>query len=122
MSYATLEYYKTTFEGQSISDDDTQKWLDRSADDIDLICGYGFDFEDLSSFQQELIKKANCYQAENYIKNGDEELSYNNLSIGQFSISGSTEKKYFSRKGYSFLANAGVLFRGVKCNQYREVY
>ena len=67
--YADLAYYKTSYIGETATDAEITKWLSRAGDDIDATTG-GIDTDTLNSFQLELVKTANCAQAEFYIMNG----------------------------------------------------
>ena len=40
MAYADLTYYKTTYGGRSVVDDETTKWLERASDDLDMMTGF----------------------------------------------------------------------------------
>lgn len=72
--YADSDYYENTFMGNTIPDDELNNKLELASDKIDSltynrIVGIGFD--NLTSFQQEKIKKAVCCQADFMYKYGD---------------------------------------------------
>jgi hypothetical protein len=116
MAYADLTYYKTTYGGRSVSDPETTKWLSRAADDIDHMTGHSIVEADLSAWQLDMVKKANCAQAEYYVTNGD---AYNSdtvqsASIGKFSYSGgSSARPTLSPRAINYLADSGLMFAGV---------
>ena len=100
-----LAYYKSTYIGSH--DAEITKWLSRAADDIDAMTG-GIDTDTLNSFQLELVKKANCAQAEFYIMNGDVMGgSASSISLGSFSMSGASETGSFSSRARNYLNQAG---------------
>ena len=112
--YADLTYYKTTYIGETATDAEITKWLSRASDDIDAMTG-GIDTDDLNSFQLELVKKANCAQAEFYIMNGDVMGgSASSISLGSFSMSGASETGSFSSRAKNYLILAGLGFAGVQ--------
>lgn len=72
--YADAAYYKNTFKGSTVPDDELENRLEAASDKIDSltysrIIGAGFD--NLTSFQQEKIKKAVCIQADFMYRYGD---------------------------------------------------
>ena len=84
MSYVDLDYYKNTFKGTIISDEQIDTQLDLASDTIDSltfnnIIAVGFDL--LTSFQQDKVKKAVCCEAEFLYQYGD----YINLPLNSFS-------------------------------------
>lgn len=117
MAYADLTYYKTTYGGRSVVDAETTKWLERAADDIDHMTSHSIVEADLSAWQLDQVKKANCAQAEYYVINGD---TYNtdavqSASIGKFSYSGgSSSRPTLSPRAISYLSDAGLMFAGVQ--------
>lgn len=66
MSYVDYDYYKNTF-GGTLDETTVTKLLEESSDQVDRLT-YGRirkkGFNNLTEYQQELIKKAVCYQAE----------------------------------------------------------
>jgi hypothetical protein len=110
MAYADLTYYKTTYLGTSVIDAETTKWLSRAADDIDAMGS--IDVDELTASQLELLKKANCAQAEYYVSNG---AIYNegvqSASIGKFSYSGKSSsgmQGLLSSRAMQYLLTAGL--------------
>lgn len=86
MAYVDYEYYKTTFKGE-LDEETVTKLLDEASDQIDRLT-YGrirwIGFENLTEYQQEMIKKAVCYQVE-FIYNYGE---YLNIPIDSYSAGG----------------------------------
>lgn len=83
--YVTKEYYVDTFKGTGIPNDDIEKYLGLAQEKIDDITFnriVGIGFNNLTSFQQENIKKAICKQAEYYFENGINPLS----SVSGYSV------------------------------------
>lgn len=117
MAYADLTYYKTTYGGRSIVDDETTKWLERASDDLDMMTGFQIVESNLSLWQLTQVKKACCAQAEFYVTNGE---TYNagtvqSASIGKFSYSGSSgsSRPTLSPRAMSYLSSTGLMFAGV---------
>lgn len=110
MAYADLSYYKTTYLGASVIDAETTKWLSRASDDIDAMVS--IDVDELTAGQIDLLKRANCAQAEYYVSNG---ATYNDgvqsASIGKFSYSGKTSSGMhglLSSRAMQYLLTAGL--------------
>lgn len=84
MAYVDYEYYKNEFKG-NLDEDVVSKLIEESSDEIDKLT-YGRirrrGFNNLTEFQQGLIKKAVCYQAEFLNTYG----SYLSSPLGGFSI------------------------------------
>lgn len=120
MSYATLDYYKTTYQGAIDTDANITKYLARASDDIDIACGLSFTYADLDAVYQELVQKATCAQAENYVINGDGLGDIASLSIGSFSVSdtgaknGSAQRPVLASRAVQFLALTGLMNRSVR--------
>lgn len=91
MAYADADYYKDTYKGTTIPDDDIERELARASSDIDSmtynrIVARGFD--NLSSFQQEQVRKATCAQAEFLNQYGElADLPLKSFSAGSISMS-----------------------------------
>lgn len=90
MAYVDYDYYKNTFKG-SLCIESIERLLGEASDQIDRLT-YGRirrkGFENLTEFQQEMIKKAVCYQAEFLANYGDYLSSpLSGFSIGDVSLS-----------------------------------
>ncbi|CAK7070122.1 hypothetical protein [Tissierella sp.] len=85
MTYADYNYYKDTYKG-TLDEETAAKLLEESSDQIDRLT-YGRirkkGFENLTEYQQGLIKKAVCYQVDFISAYGQ----YLNMPLSGFSIS-----------------------------------
>lgn len=120
--YATPEYYKNTFEGRMIPEDEQKKALAQASRHIDSltynrIVGRGI--SSLSTFQQEVIREVTCLQAEFEYENSDEI----NTILSGYSINGVSAQfgnswNVFAEKGvamkrdvYALLSQTGLCCR-----------
>lgn len=97
MAYVDSDYYKNTYKGNIIPDDELDNKLDLASDDINSltynrIIGIGFD--NLTPFQQDKIKKAVCIQADFLYEYED----YINLPVNSYTA-GSLNLNFGSSKG-----------------------
>lgn len=127
MSFADLTYYRDTYNGRTVSDDDElQRLLDRAAQDLELYLGETITLTDYETDQQTALKNANCAQAEYMSVNGDGLDSFDSFSLGQFSISSKSSAQSMigglSKRAYQYLLIAGLSFRGIRCSRYRAEY
>ncbi|MEY8357110.1 hypothetical protein AALB39_27720 [Lachnospiraceae bacterium 54-53] len=86
-SYVTPEYYKETYKGSTVPDDELEKALRQSSRHIDsLTCNriLGRKFSSLTEFQQEVIQEVICQQADFEYENDDEI----NTILSSYSING----------------------------------
>lgn len=84
--YADADYYKNTFKGTVIPDEDLDNKLELASDDIDSLAYNRITaagFQNLTLFQQDKIKKAVCLQAEFIYQYGD----YFNLPVSSYTAS-----------------------------------
>lgn len=84
MQYVSSDYYKNTFKGTIILDDELNTQLELASDNIDSltfnnIVATGFD--KLTPFQQDKVQKAVCIQAEFLYQYSD----YINIPVNSFS-------------------------------------
>ena len=90
IAYVDYEYYRDTF-GGDLEEDEAKRLLEEASDQVDRLT-YGRirarGFKNLTEYQQEMIKKAVCHQAE-FINNYGEYLSspLGGFSIGDVSLS-----------------------------------
>lgn len=94
--YADETYYKETFKGSTIPDDELANKLDRASDQVDSltfnrIVGRGFD--NLTEFQQDKVKKAVCIHADFVYQYGE----YIDMPLAGFTA-GSTTVNFNSNK------------------------
>lgn len=84
MAYVDSNYYKATFKGTVIPDEQLDNQLELASDDIDSLtynCIVATGFNNLTQFQQDKVQKAVCLQAEFLYQYGD----YINLPVNSFS-------------------------------------
>lgn len=81
--YVDSNYYKTTYKGTVIPDDQLQNKLELACDNIDSLTYNSISakgFSNLTPFQQDKIQKAVCYQADFLYQYGD----YLNLPVDSY--------------------------------------
>ena len=120
--YVTPEYYKETYKGSMVPDDDLEKALRQASRHIDSltynrIVGRGF--SNLTEFQQEVIREVVCLQSDFEYENADEI----NTILSSYSINGVSAQfgsswNIFTDKGiamkrdvYSQLSQTGLCCR-----------
>lgn len=119
LSYVDYEYYKNTFKG-SLDEKIASRLLEEASDQVDRLT-YGrirrMDFENLTEYQQEMIKKAVCYQAE-FINNYGEYLNMpiSGFSAGDISLSFDKDNQgaggiVADKKTLDYLAQTGLSTR-----------
>lgn len=93
--YADYEYYSNIFKGKLISEDEENLLQDASDDIDDMTFGRvrGKGFNNLTDYQQELIKKAICQHAEFNKKYG----TFLNAPVSSYSV-GKTSMSFNSEK------------------------
>lgn len=122
--YADLDYYRTTYIGETVSDDTTlTKYLTRATQDIDTASLGRIDTDDMGDEQLTLLKNANCAQAEFYAQNGTADLG-GSVSLGSFSGSdgGSMSFGGMCSRAIRFLSLTGLLNRSVASYPNRKLY
>jgi len=86
LAYVDYKYYKDTYKG-TLDEDTATKLLEESSDQVDRLT-YGRirkkGFDNLTEYQQELIKKSVCYQADFINSYGE----YLNMPIDGYSAGG----------------------------------
>ena len=115
MGYATAEFYKTEYHGNSIPDDILQGVLDRASDEVDILTRRKIHklggFSQLSKFEQNQVRLAVCHQADHlHTKASLEGLS--SYSIGDVSVSFDTSAAYNSQC-VSYLGATRLMYRGL---------
>lgn len=119
MSYADYEYYKDAYKG-NLDEETVVKLLEESSDEVDKLT-YGRirrkGFENLTKYQQELIKKAVCYQAD-FIDNYGEYLNMpiTGFSAGDVSLTFNKDNQgaggiIADKKVLSYLSQTGLTSR-----------
>ena len=123
--YASVEYYKTTYRG-NLEDENIDKALQQASRHIDTltynrIVGIGFD--NLTEYQQGIIKECECLMADWETENAD----YINSMLSSYSLNGAsmsftgnsasavvTNGVAVSRDIYSHLQKCGLCTRSLR--------
>ena len=115
--YANSEYYKNTFKGTLITDDnDIIKYLTLASEKIDELTFnriVAIGFENLTSFQKEKIQRAVCLHADYIFENGTEIAQISSFSVLDINVSvdnkNSIEAKYGTNKDiYNLVKQTGL--------------
>lgn len=119
LAYVDYDYYKDTYKG-TLDNDTAIKLLEESSDQVDRLT-YGRirkrGFANLTEYQQEMIKKAVCYQAD-FISNYGEYLNIpiDGYSAGGISLSFSKDNQgaggiIADKKTLDYLSQTGLTVR-----------
>lgn len=119
MAYVDYKYYKDTYKG-TLDEDTVTKLLEESSDQVDRLT-YGRirkkGFDNLTEYQQELIKKSVCYQTD-FINNYSEYLNMpiNGYSAGGISLSFSKDNQgaggvIADKRTLDYLSQTGLTVR-----------
>jgi len=114
MVYVDAFYYKSEYFGEIEDDTQLARLLARASEKIDIITfNRSRNFEKLSQYEQEMIKKAVCCEADAINEYGEQDISLASYSIGDVSISNNTgaQETLISKKAQSYLANTRLLSR-----------
>ena len=108
--YVTPEYYKDTYKGSAVPEDELERALRQASRHIDSltynrIVGRGF--SDLTEFQQEVIQEVVCLQADFEHENADEI----NTILSSYSINGVSAQ--FGSSWNVFMDNGVAMKRDV---------
>ena len=120
--YADIEYYKTTYKGK-LDDADVEQALQKASRHIDTLTYnriVAIGFENLTEYQQEIIKECSCLMADWETENAD----YINSLLSSYSLNGAsmtfngnsanafvTNGIAVSREIYSHLQKSGLCCR-----------
>lgn len=120
--YVTTEYYKETYKGSTVPEEDLEKALRQASRHIDSltynrIVGQGF--SSLTEFQQEVIREVVCMQADFECENADEiNTILSSYSLNGASVSFGSSWNVFTDKGiammrdvYALLSQTGLCSR-----------
>lgn len=120
--YATPEYYRETYGGSIIPEEELGKALRKASRHIDSltynrIVGQGF--SNLTSFQQDVIREVVCEQAEFEYENADEiNTILSSYSLNGASVQFGSSWNVYTEKGvaikrdvYAFLSQTGLCCR-----------
>lgn len=121
--YATLEYYRTTYIGQAVSDDTKlTQLLTRASDDMDIACMGRVDTTEMNTVALDYLMKATCAQAESYAQEGTADAS-GSVSLGSFSMSGkeSAAPGGVCKRSARYLVLTGLMDRAVASMPVRNL-
>lgn len=120
--YATPEYYRETYGGSTIPEEELGKALRKASRHIDSltynrIVGQGF--SNLTDFQQDVIREVVCEQAEFEYENADEiNTILSSYSLNGASVQFGSSWNVYTEKGvaikrdvYAFLSQTGLCCR-----------
>ena len=120
--YVTPEYYKETYKGSTVPEDELERVLKQASRHIDSltynrIVGRGF--SNLTEFQQEVIQEVICLQADFEHENADEiSTILSSYSLNGASVSFGSSWNVFTDKGiammrdvYALLSQTGLCCR-----------
>lgn len=119
IAYADYEYYRDTYKG-TLEENVAIKLLEEASDQVDRLT-YGRirarGFNNLTEYQQEMVKKAVCYQVD-FINSYGDYLStpLSGYSIGDVSLSFSQENQgaggiMADKKALNYLSQTGLTVR-----------
>ena len=123
--YAGIEYYKNTYKG-NLEDADAEKALEKASRHIDTLTYnriVGIGFENLTEFQQGIIKECECLMADwetentDYINNMLSSYSLNGASMsftGQSASATVVSGVAVSREIYSHLQKCGLCTKNLR--------
>jgi hypothetical protein len=120
--YVTPDYYKGTYKGSTVPEDELERALRQASRHIDSltynrIVGKGF--SNLTEFQQEVIQEVICLQADFECENADEiNTILSSYSLNGASVSFGSSWNVFTDKGiammrdvYALLSQTGLCCR-----------
>lgn len=116
MGYVTAEWYKNTYQGNSIPDDKLQGTLDKASMDVDTLTRRKIKklggFSQLSEFEQTRVQLAVCSQADHlYLKSSMEGVS--SYSIGDISVSMEEAVDTYDKGCIMYLNSTRLMYRGL---------
>ena len=120
--YVTPHYYKESYKGSTVPDEDLEKALRQASRHIDSltynrIVGRGF--SSLTEFQREVVQEVTCQQADFEYENADEiNTILSSYSLNGASVSFGSSWNVFTDKGvammrdvYALLSQTGLCCR-----------
>lgn len=116
MTYADGIFYKTQYYGVEIETAELERLLARASEKIDeATYNRSRHFDSLSEYEQEMIKKATCAEAEALHTYGEYDVNLASYSIGDVSVSmsndGNNGTSLISKKAYKYLSNTRLISR-----------
>ena len=116
MGYATVEFYKNTYHGNSIPDTELTSMLDKASHDVDRITRMKIKklggFSQLSEFEQLNVQLAVCAQADHlHIKYSMRGVS--SYSIGDVSVNLESAVDDYDKSCVAYLTSTRLMYRGL---------
>lgn len=114
MIYADAFYYKSQYFGEIEDDTELARLLSRASEKIDTITfNRSRNFDKLSAYEQEMIKKATCCEADALHEYGEQDVNLASYSIGDVSISNNVNVNdtLISKRAMTYLSNTRLLSR-----------
>jgi hypothetical protein len=116
MGYATVEFYKNTYHGNSIPDAELTSMLDKASNDVDRITRMKIKrlggFSQLSEFEQLNVQLAVCSQADHlHLKSSLHGVS--SYSIGDVSVNLEKAVDDYDKGCVAYLSSTRLLYRGL---------
>lgn len=88
MMYASADYYKNDWCGDTIPDAELDKYLTRASAKVDVATyNRTADFENLSNYEQNKVRQAVCAEADALYTYGENDVNVASYSIGDVSVS-----------------------------------
>lgn len=114
MTYVDAFYYKSEYFGTIEDDTELARLLARASEKIDIITyNRSRNWDRLSDYEKEMIKKAVCCEADAIDEYGEQDASLASYSIGDVSISNNTatSDSLISKKAVAYLSNTRLVSR-----------
>jgi len=113
MPYVDATYYKNSYYGTVVPDDELDTYLGRASNHIDILTFYRIEnIDDLTAFQQKAVKNAVCAQADQDYSNKDFSPSVQSYSVEGVSVSYNPNiDRQSSKLAVSFLLASGLMGR-----------
>lgn len=128
MSYATFEFYKNVYLGESVDETDFSSLLSRAEEIIEEMTVYRLNatsFERMSEYTKSIVQRAICAQVEYLDANGGSDMDngsdLQSAGLGKFSYTkssgsdGSSKQSIYSPRAQRILMPTGLLYRGGDC-------